>query len=163
KLDSHFTGAWAAMDPEKTLNLAVKLRPGTRHVVVVGGVGSLDRELEDIVRQDLRKYESAFEFTYLTDLDLPTLVDRLQNLPPNTIIIFTSLRQDAAGTRFISSTQSLPTIAAAANVPTFVLDDVQVGDSGAVGGEVLSWAVQGRVAAGIAVRVLNGEKPQDIP
>jgi len=163
KPDSHFTGAWAVADPEKTLNLAVKLLPNTRHVVVVGGVGPLDRELENIVRQDLGKYESAFEFTYLTDLDLPAVLDRLQNLPTNTIVVFTSFRQDAAGTRFIGSTQSLPAIAAAANAPVFVLDDVAVGSSGAVGGEVLSWAEQGRVAAGIAVRVLNGEKPGDIP
>src|SRR5262245_48631454 len=35
KLDWHFTGAWAAMDPAKTLNLALKLQPRTRHVAVV--------------------------------------------------------------------------------------------------------------------------------
>jgi PAS domain S-box-containing protein len=43
-----------------------------------------------------------------------------------------------------------------------VLDDVDVGN-GAVGGYLLSWAAQGREAAGMAIRVLNGENPKDIP
>jgi PAS domain S-box-containing protein len=70
--------------------------------------------------------------------------------------------QDAAGNRFIDATQSVPLVAAAANGPVYVLDDVDVGN-GAVGGSVLSWAAQGREAAGMAVRVLNGENPRDIP
>ena len=39
KLDSHFTGVWTVAQPEETLKAALALQPGTRHVVVVGGVG----------------------------------------------------------------------------------------------------------------------------
>ena len=41
KLDSHFTGVWAVAQPEETLKAALALQPGTKHVVVVGGVGSV--------------------------------------------------------------------------------------------------------------------------
>jgi PAS domain S-box-containing protein len=44
----------------------------------------------------------------------------------------------------------------------FVVDDVDLG-KGTVGGDLLSWAVVGQTVAQMAVRVLNGEKPQDIP
>jgi hypothetical protein len=50
KLDSHFTGPGVA-EPEKTLDLALRLQPGTRHVVVTGGVGQFDRDVEAIVRE----------------------------------------------------------------------------------------------------------------
>jgi len=93
---------------------------------------------------------------------MPALLDRLRHLPANTIVFHTSIMQDAAGGRFIDATQSVPLVAAAANAPVYVVDDVDVGN-GAVGGDVLSWAAQGREAAGMALRVLNGEKPQDIP
>jgi PAS domain S-box-containing protein len=162
KLDSHFTGAWGVAEPEKTLDLALRLQPGTRHLVVTGGVGQFDRDVEAIARKSFSKYESTLEITYLTDLAMPALLDRLRNLPSDTVVFHTSIMQDAAGNRFIDATQSVPLVAAAANGPVFVLDDVDVGN-GAVGGNVLSWAAQGREAAGMAVRILNGENPRDIP
>ena len=45
--DSHFTGAWGVAEPEKTLNAALRLQPETKRVVVVGGVGAFDRDIEE--------------------------------------------------------------------------------------------------------------------
>ena len=111
KLDSHFTGVWAVARPEETLKAALALQPGTRHVVVMGGVGVYDRHLEAIARESFRKYESRLEFTYLTDLGMPALVERLKHLPDHTIVYHTSIMQDADGTRFIDASQSVPMIA----------------------------------------------------
>ena len=162
KPNSQFTGVWAVAEPEKTLTAALKLQPDTKHVVVVGGAGAFDRYVEDIVKKSLRNYESKLEFTYFTGLDMPTLLERLKHLPNNTIVFHTSIMQDAAGARFIDATQSVPMVASASNAPVFVVDDVDLG-KGTVGGNLLSWAATGRLAARMAVRVLNGEKPQDIP
>jgi signal transduction histidine kinase/ABC-type uncharacterized transport system substrate-binding protein len=162
KLDSHFTGVWGAAAPDKTLEAALRLEPSTKHVVVVGGVAAYDRKLESIAKQSLQKYESKLDITYLTNLDMPTLLDRLRHLPSNTIVYHTSIMQDAAGSRFIDASQSVPLVAGAANAPVFVVDDVDIGH-GTVGGDVLSFAAQGQVAARMAVRILNGENPRDIP
>jgi PAS domain S-box-containing protein len=162
KLDSHFAGAWLTIDPAKTLEAALQLQPGTRHVVVVGGMAPYDKPLVAFVRESLHNYESRFEFTYLTDLDMPTLLERLMRLPNHTIIFHTTLSQDAAGTHFVDATQVLPMLVGVANAPIFTLSDTFVGQ-GTVGGYVISFAAQGRVAGGIALRILNGERPQDIP
>ncbi len=53
-------------------------------------------------------------------------------------------------------------VASAANAPVFAVDDVDVG-RGTVGGDVFSSDLAGRVVAGMAVRILGGQKPQDIP
>jgi len=162
KLDSHFTGVWTVPQPEETLKAALALQPGTRHVVVVGGVGSYDRYLEAIARESFRKYESKLDFTYLTNLAMPALVERLKHLPDHTIVYHTSIMQDAEGTHFIDASQSVPIIAGAARAPMFIVDDVDLGN-GTVGGDLVSFAAIGKSVAQIAVRVLNGEKPQDIP
>src|SRR4029077_3874 len=135
---------------------------GTKHVVVVGGVAPYDRHLETLVKERFRKYESKLEFTYLTDLAMPDLVERLRHLPSNTIVFHTSMMQDAAGSHFVDAIQSVPMEAGAANAPVFVVDDVDVG-RGTVGGDVTSFVLAGRVAAGMALRILSGEKPQNIP
>jgi signal transduction histidine kinase/ABC-type uncharacterized transport system substrate-binding protein len=162
KPDSHFTGVWGVAQPEKTLIAALHLQPETKHVVVVGGTGAFDRSLEALTKESLRKYESQFEFTYLTDLDMPALLERLRRLPSKTIVYHTSMVEDAVGTHFIDASQAVPMIADAANAPVFVIDDVDVG-KGTVGGYVVSWAADGQVAAGMAVRILDGVKPQEIP
>jgi signal transduction histidine kinase len=162
KLDPHFTGVWAVVQPEKTLLAALKLQPGIRHVFVVGGVGSIDRSVQALTRESFRNYQSKFEFTYLTELDMPTLLDRLKHLPNDSIVFPTAMTEDAAGSHFIDNAQSSPLIVSAANAPVYVLDDGGLG-GGAVGGYLFSWAADGRVAAKMAVRVLNGEKPQNIP
>ncbi len=162
KPDFHFTGVWGVAQPEKTLIAALHLQPETKHVVVVGGTGAFDRVLEALTKESLRKYESQFAFTYLTDLDMPALLERLRRLPSKTIVYHTSMMEDAAGTHFIDATQAVPMVANAANAPVFVLDDVDVGE-GTVGGYVVSWAADGQVAAGMAVRILDGAKPQEVP
>jgi len=162
KLDSHFTGVWGVADPESTLKAALRLKPDTKHVVVVGGVGSYDRYLQGIVKESFRKYASTLDVTYLTDLDMSSLLERLRHLPGDTIVYHTSIMQDSAGAYFIDATQSVPLVAEAANAPVFVVDDVDLG-RGTVGGNLLSFAAQGQVAAAMAVRILNGESVQSIP
>jgi len=93
---------------------------------------------------------------------MPALPERLKHLPTDTIVYHTSITQDAAGERFIDSAQSIPMVASAANAPVFVMDDVDL-RAGTVGGDLVNWADDGRIAAEMAVRVLNGEKPQNMP
>ena len=162
KPDLLLTGVLGRLRPEETLNSALDLLPGTKHVVVVGGMGKFDVGWEDIAKQSFHNYESKMEFTYLTDLTMPILLERLRHLPGDTIVYHTCITQDAAGNRFIDASQSLPLVAGAANAPVFVMDDVDL-NWGAVGGDLVNWADDGRVAADMAVRVLNGERPQDIP
>jgi len=160
--DMHFTGVLGRLQPEETLNAALRLLPGTKHVVVTGGMGKFDERWEAIAKQSFHNYESKLDFTYLTELTMPTLLERLRNLPNNTIVYHTAISQDAAGERFVDSAQAVPLLASAANAPIFVVDDVDL-RAGTVGGDLVNWADDARVAAGMAVRVLNGEKPQDIP
>jgi PAS domain S-box-containing protein len=93
---------------------------------------------------------------------MPALIERLKHLPDHTIVYHTSIMQDADGTRFIDASQSAPMIASAARAPIFIVDDVDLGQ-GTVGGYLVSFAAIGQLVAQMTVRVLNGEKPQDIP
>jgi PAS domain S-box-containing protein len=162
ELDSQFTGVWMTIDVAKTLEAALRLQPATRRVFVVGGVAPFDRRAEDIVRESLRSYETKMEFTYLTDLDILTLCERLKHLPNDAIILYTTISEDSAGKHFINARQSAPMVAKAADVPVYTLSDVLIGQ-GFVGGYVSSYAAQGQVAADIAVKILKGAKPQEIP
>ncbi|HEX3470475.1 MAG TPA: ABC transporter substrate binding protein [Silvibacterium sp.] len=155
----YFTGVWLTWDPARTLDAALRLLPDTKHVVVVGGAGLYDRELEAAVQKSLTPYEHQVEITYLTDLAMPALLDRLEQLPRDSIVLFTTIQRDAAGTYFPRAVSVAN--ASVANAPIFVLFDTLMG-YGTIGGYVSSFAGQGREAGKMASRILNGEKPQDI-
>ncbi|MGA7316638.1 MAG: hypothetical protein WBX22_22020 [Silvibacterium sp.] len=161
-LDPHFTGCWEMFEPSKTLDVALRLQPGSRHIVVVGGVSSFDKHLEAIYRESLHNYEASLDFIYLTDLDVPSLLERLKHLPDHTIVLYTHMGMDAKGTRYIGASQAGPMVAGAANAPVFGPSDVDLGH-GEVGGYLESFAKEGKIVGGIAIRILNGERPQDVP
>jgi len=122
-LDEHFTGLWERYEPEKTLEGALRLQPDTHHVVVVGGISPFDRRLESLYKTRLHSYENKLDFTYLTDLDMPTLLEQLKHLPPHTVVLYTHLGLDAKGTEYIGPSQPGPVITAAANAPVFSPSD----------------------------------------
>jgi signal transduction histidine kinase len=97
----------------------------------------------------------------MTDLAMPDLIERLRHLPSHTLVLLTAVSLDAAGTRF-TSRDTGPMIAAAANAPVFGLFDVYI-NHGEVGGYLSSFSEQGKVAGDMALRLLSGAKPQDIP
>jgi signal transduction histidine kinase len=162
KVGPEFTGVWEQIQPAKTLEAALRLQPDTTHVVVIGGVAPFDQYVLALVRDALRSYESKLDITYLTDLTMPQLMARLQHLPEHTVILLTNIAQDAAGTKFIGATQSAPMVIRAANAPVFSLSDVDFGH-GEVGGDFTSYAKEGQIAGAMALRVLQGDKPKDIP
>src|SRR5215813_1845122 len=90
KRNMHVTGVFGELRPEETLNAALRLLPDTRHVVVVGGMGPFDANWEAIAKQSFHSYESKLELTYLTDLTMPALLERLRHLPTNTIVYHTA-------------------------------------------------------------------------
>ena len=160
--DMQFTGVLGRLHPRETLAAALRMFPRTKHVVVVGGTGKFDEAFEEIAEQAFQNRDSTLEFTYLTNLTMPALLDRLRHLPRDSIVYHTAISRDAAGQRFIDSTQSVPLVASAANAPVFVMDDVDL-RGGTLGGDLVNWADDGRVAAEMAIRVLQGAKANDIP
>lgn len=160
-LDSDFTGVEGDVAPAATISAALRLLPGTKHIVVVGGVGAFDRQQQDLVKKQLTNYERQLDITYLTDLAMPAILQRLRELPSHTIVLVTPISEDAVGTPFLSS-ESGPMIIAAANAPVFSLSDRFL-NHGEVGGDASSAFEQGKSAGVMALRILNGERPQDIP
>jgi len=160
-VDSDFTGVETDIAAGATVAAALRLQPDTEHVVVVGGVAAYDKQREAVVRQQLQTYRGHLDISYLNNLQMAALLEQLKRLPKHTIVLINALGQDAAGTRF-SSSETGPMISAAANAPVFSLADLYLGH-GEVGGDIADLSHQGEIVASMALRILGGEKSQDIP
>ena len=158
--DPDFTGIGSDIAPGLTVAAALRLVPGTKHVLVVGGTAPYDRGQQAEVKEQLKNYENRLDISYLTDFSLPYLLERLKQLPSQTIVLLTPVGRDTTGRTFKSS-EIAPLIMSAANAPVFSLTDRYL-NHGEVGGDISSGIEQGELAGKIAMRVLEGEKPKDV-
>ena len=156
------TGSWFQLEPAKTVEAALGLLPGTRHLFVVGGQSDYDRRLTALVKTALASYENKLDVTYLTDLPMSKLLERLRHLPAHSMVLYLSFFKDAQGREFLNIAEALPMIAGAANAPVFGIVDTQLGH-GVVGGFVVSFEEQGKIVGRDALEILAGKPPQDIP
>jgi signal transduction histidine kinase len=158
--DPDFTGVWMDFDPVSTVNVARRLLPATKHVVVVAGDGLFDQLFSNTVRVKLQGYQGV-DFTYLTDIDLPSLLAKVRSLSQDSIILYltvTKVRHE----QHLFALLTLPLVSNAANVPVFGMADLMIG-RGIVGGHVTNVTDVGPLTADIAFRILQGAMPQTIP
>jgi PAS domain S-box-containing protein len=160
-LGPDFTGVASDVAPAETLQVALKLQPATEHVVVLGGVSDRDKQEQANLKQRIKGLTDRLEVTYMTDVAVPELPERLKHLPAHTVVLLLSYSRDVEGNGY-KSNEIGPLVAVAANAPVFSFYDVYL-NHGEVGGYLSSLGEQGRIAGGMALRILQGEKPRDIP
>ncbi len=162
RLDSRFTGTWMKLEPRKTLEVALRLFPDTRHVFVVGGSSAFDKAAMSVTKSVFNSFDKNIEIVYLTGKEMPALLEQLRELPAHSIELYTSFFADSAGNKFVNATKALPEIAAASNAPDFGMSDTYLGH-GIVGGYVMPFEKQGKITAQIVSDLLDGKKAEDIP
>jgi signal transduction histidine kinase len=162
KLDSRFTGTWMSLEPDATLDAALRLFPNTKHVALVAGTSAFDLERLAVVRAGLPAYQSRLDLIDLTNLEMPVLLQRLRRLPSNTVVLYVAFFKDAAGKLYVDATTALPLVVQAANAPVFGMSDTYLG-RGIIGGKVINYTNQGTIAAGLLAQLLAGKKTEELP
>ena len=160
-LGPDFTGVESDLEAAETLKIALRLQPGTEHVVVLGGVSNQDKHEQARLKQQAKGVADHLETTFMTAVAVPDLLERLKHLPRHTVVLLLSFARDAKGSTY-KSNEIAPLVTAAANAPVFSFYDVYL-NHGEVGGYLSNLSEQGKAAGGMALRILRGEKPQDIP
>ena len=155
------TGLINELQFSRSIDLALALQPDLKRVFVVSGAGAADRRYESRAAEEFRRFEGRVAFTYLSGLAMQDLEDRLRTLPPQSAVYYVVVRQDATGEQF-QVMASLARVASAANAPTYSWADAAV-DSGIVGGRRRDQLAQTKAIAALALRVLRGERADDIP
>src|SRR5262245_50908447 len=77
-----------------TLDIALRLQPGTREVFVVGGTSRFDRQIQAIARRDLKPLEERVRVTWLTELPMADLLRKLSVLPAQSAVYYLTLFAD---------------------------------------------------------------------
>ena len=155
------TGTLGKVDLRGTAELMLNLQPNTREILVISGASPSDQWLRSIARRQLDQLEKRVNLTYLDGGSVEDLVRTVARAPDGTVILFLSMYQDSAGNKLLSD-EVLARITKEARVPVYNQGGTHVG-SGIVGGVVFNPESLGRETAQLTLRVLRGERLQDLP
>jgi len=155
------TGMLAKVDLSETAELILRLQPGTREILVISGVSDSDRWRQSEARRQLDRLEKTVKLTYMDAGSVHDFVRTVARVPDGTVILFLSMYQDSAGNKLLSH-EVLARIAKEARVPVYNQTATNVG-LGIVGGVVFDPEILGRETAQLTLRVLRGERLQDLP
>ena len=162
QLPPDFTGVSGFVDYIQSVKWYLGIRPAVNEIVVVHGMGPVDLSKINYLPVELLKQEFSgkVQVTDISNLPLAEIKKRVASLPPTSVLVYHPMFQDANGISYpINILHQLTTVS---SVPVIGAFDIFIGE-GVVGGYMYSIDRQARDAVGIALRILRGEKPADIP
>jgi PAS domain S-box-containing protein len=155
------TGAIMGDNITGVLNEILRLKPRTGKFALVAGTSIDDKYCEQLFRRGLKSFRREFDLIDLTGLSMEEIVRRASSLPPDTIVLYSSIVRDGDGKSFVPR-NALTLITKASSAPVFGLFDSYMG-FGIIGGPLASFELNGRETARLALRVMMGESPSAIP
>lgn len=164
KGETGITGVTGELDFEGTIDLARRLHPGMRHLLVLAereraAESAAYARLADVVRD--RERAGQFEVEYWEDPTLSTLIARAGTLAPDTVVLdMASLAGDAGSPPgLLSSTRQA---SEALGLPIYSCWESLLGN-GIVGGVISGGYQQGEAAGKLVLRIVSGADPDDLP
>lgn len=148
-------GTSVSFDSAATIDIALRLQPDAKRVVVVGGSSQYSRGEIQRATEQLEPYRERLDIQYLVDVPVEEMEKRLATLPPGSIVMQLPIFRDAAGVIRVAREFSLR-LGEAANAPSYMYYDGGIG-FGAVGGSLANWAGQQDMIGRIARELLLGE------
>ena len=143
-----------------TLDLARRLRPGFRKLLVLAEDTETGRQNVDIMTSQLTGKMAGIDVELLMETDMGRLEKRLSMLTPEWAVL--PMCRPFEGRRLLSVKDAASRLAAASPVPVLAAWDFWMGH-GILGGVVVSSTAQGEAAARLGLRILKGEAAELLP
>ena len=157
----NLTGVVEQFDLVQTLDVALRMHPDKRHMVVVGDESTAGMAIKRQIEAVVPLYKERLTVVYWTKLSLPAVLERVEGLPSDTFLFFIPYYQTVDG-RFYTAEEVMQAIYNHSKVPIYTAWGFLLGH-GAVGGRLLSGFVHGQTAAFQTLEILGGKDVNDIP
>lgn len=153
--DPYITGIIEKLSVEKNIELGLSINPSARRVVAV-----LDNTITgEAERQRFYSYADKFPdlvFSEINASELPTsrLRQAMRSVSQDSILIYVVMAEDANGKQYTNQ-EALELLASLAKVPVLRMVEGGIG-TGVLGGNVVSMYESGRLAAQMAMDIIDG-------
>lgn len=90
-LGQNVTGLLMEIDPGTTLDIALKLHPETKRIVVISGAHANGRGYKETAREAFRAYEDRLDFLYMSAVPTGEVLQGVANLSGNTPVFYVTM------------------------------------------------------------------------
>lgn len=153
------TGVTVPVGIRETLDLALRLHPDTTTVAIITNMSGGGAYWLSVAHTELLRYRDKITEVDLVGPPSGQMLERVSALPPHTVVLF-HLAPDSSRPAF----GAFDLLAAVAQrLPTYSPWPALCLNYGCVGGAYEDWPKERSLVADMAVRILQGERPEDIP
>ncbi|MGC8795625.1 ABC transporter substrate binding protein [Thermodesulfovibrio sp.] len=156
-----FTGVAEETDVEGTIDIALKLHPDTKRVYIINDITTTGLAMKRTLFEIFPKFADKVKFIILENPDMKELQKKVETIPPKSIILLLLVNRDRTG-NFFAYEESLDLLYPHTNSPIYSVWDFYLG-RGIVGGKLTSAFLQGKKAGELAMQILQGKSPSEIP
>ncbi len=157
----HYTGVVERYDISNTIRNALDLRPQTETIYFIDDDSLTGKAIMKEFLKVVPEFSAEVDFVALDGDNLEDIELKVRTLPQDSLILYLIYFQDKQKNYF-SYSEAISRISSNSNVPIFGVWDFHL-DYGIVGGKLISGYFQGEMAARLAVEILHGESPENLP
>ena len=160
----NITGVNEEVDFTRTVDLAIRVQPAVRHLAFITSTGDAsNRRMAEVTEATLfPALRNRYHLIVLKDASMAEIRARLGALPPDSAVFLIGMTSDLIEGRRPTPVENGRMISAVSPVPVYAFWDFHLG-SGVLGGYLITGLDQGRTAADMALRILDGTPADDIP
>ena len=158
KLPAGATAVVSILDAAGTIDIARRLQPLARRLVVISGTSEIDRTAERQAREALAKVGDRLSVEYLSGVPQAELVARVADEGPDSIIIYLVQFRDRDG-RPYEPHDVLRAVVESSRAPVYGAAETYIG-LGAVAGSAASYEARGRLVGEQVLQALAGRFPE---
>lgn len=157
----NITGVVENIDFKDNFETATSFHPEASKMIIIGNQSVTSKAIVKQIKKSIREENIQFHFEFWTELYTPDIFKKLKQISPGTIIYFVPF-YEIHHRGVYNSQDIMRAIQQATLIPVYSSWYFFVGH-GMVGGKLTSGFQQGKRAMELVLRVLNGEKPDNIP
>lgn len=157
----NITGIIEEIDPAGTINLALQVNPELEKVYVLYDNSQSGISTGNIVVDQIHEHFPKLDVISMNGLRYDQVLEEASMLDHNSIILMTTYFSDVEGIT-VEFDRFSRELSGQSAVPVYHIYDFGLND-GAIGGSMISGFLQGKYAADLAIRILDGENPDQIP
>ncbi|MDD4112655.1 MAG: ABC transporter substrate binding protein, partial [Herbinix sp.] len=155
------TGVAEEINPIDTLKLAVEVNPQIEEIYLLYDNSESGISTGQLMNETIMSFDPDIKINNWNNLSFDEIQREIQDLNQNSIVYMTTYSSDINNTIY-EIDYVIKEACSLSNVPVYGLYDYALGN-GIIGGKMLSGRLQGENAARIAIRIMSGENPNEIP